>query len=326
MRIVRRIALLLSFTLVPGATPSCTLVLDVPELRATSDDGGDSDRADEDAPYDAGAESDDVRDTLDRAGDVADDAPAETDAGEDVPPGLCPDGMVFVAAGPFVRGSDESEGEDDEHPEHEVFLDAFCIDRLEVTHAAYEACRAASACSPPACPRGFDGYPVNCVNWLRANAYCTWAGKRLPTEAEWEKAARGGCERHLPPDCGFEDERIYPWGNEEPSCDRANFSTCGSSTAAVGTHPAGAGPYGTEDQAGNVAEWTADWYDAAAYQTCAGGCANPTGPAGGTWRVVRGGGFGIGAFGVRVADRFALDPTAEGESVGFRCACAPAEP
>jgi formylglycine-generating enzyme required for sulfatase activity len=174
-----------------------------------------------------------------------------------------PDGMLFVPGGTFMMGSDAG-GQDDEHPAHRVTLRAFFLDRTEVTNGAYAACVAAGKCraSEPASSRqnhfgpdaAFRGaeQPVSSISWDDARAYCVFVGKRLPTEAEFERAARG------------DDERRYPWGNDAPSPERAVFAA--SRTANVGTHPAGAGPYGHLDLAGNVWEWIEDFYDPDAYR------------------------------------------------------------
>jgi formylglycine-generating enzyme required for sulfatase activity len=174
-----------------------------------------------------------------------------------------PEGMALVPAGPFTMGADTG-GELDEHPAHTVDLPAFYLDLTEVTNAAWEVCVAAGACPPhdasSAGRNGFGGdarfrgplQPVSAVSWDSARAYCVRLGKRLPTEAEWEKAARGT------------DARRYPWGNDEPTPERAVFSGIGV-TADVGSHPKGDGPYGHHDLAGNVWEWVEDVYDPYAY-------------------------------------------------------------
>jgi formylglycine-generating enzyme required for sulfatase activity len=171
--------------------------------------------------------------------------------------------MALVPAGPFTMGADTG-GEPDEHPAHAVELPAFYLDLGEVTNEAWSRCVAAGACPPPdASSAGKNGFgadarfrgphqPVSAVAWDSARAYCAWLGKRLPTEAEWEKAARGS------------DARRYPWGNEEPTHDRAVFGAI-EFTADVGTHPRGDGPYGHHDLAGNVWEWVEDVYDPYAY-------------------------------------------------------------
>jgi formylglycine-generating enzyme required for sulfatase activity len=164
--------------------------------------------------------------------------------------------MVAVPAGEFFLGCNEQidrECYDDEKPGRRVFVAAFRIDKTEVTVAQYGRCVQAGGCSSPdtrsGCNYGTGGrdeHPVNCVDWQQADTYCRWAGKRLPTEAEWEKAARG------------RDGRIYPWGNQWDTS-RANVGSGG--TVAVGSYASGASPYGALDMSGNVWEWTADWYD-----------------------------------------------------------------
>jgi formylglycine-generating enzyme required for sulfatase activity len=190
------------------------------------------------------------------------------------------DGMVmlYVPAGDFLMGSTRAEAmQDDETPQHHVYLDTFWIDRTEVTAAQYQRCVDAGKCAAPDCdiqPQG--DLPIACVSWDNAASYCAWAGRRLPTEAEWEKAARGT------------DGREYPWGNEEPDCDRLNYSGCVGRTTPVGSYPSGTSVYGAVDMAGNVEEWVADWYDQTYYATSPE--RNPTGAATSNWgRVVRGG-------------------------------------
>jgi formylglycine-generating enzyme required for sulfatase activity len=252
------------------------------------------------------------------------DAEAGAEGGGDADAGSCPPGMVLVPAGPFVMGSDPGEGGTDEEPEHVVRLSAYCIDVTEVTAADYRACVAAAGCVAPSCEYRPDDHPVVCVDWSRAAAYCAWAGKRLPTEAEWEKAARGGCELAAPAACGIEDERTYPWGDAPPSCALANGEGCGGNTDAVGSRPAGDSAYGAHDMSGNAWEWVADWYDAGYYATCASGCSDPAGPGSGADRVLRGGSWLYGgASDVRAAYRFWLDPTTALNDLGLRCARGP---
>ena len=180
-----------------------------------------------------------------------------------VPPPPSIEGMALVPAGPFTMGADDG-GEPDEHPAHTVTLPAFYLDLTEVTNEAYHACVLKGICPPPD-PKNaatnrfgpdarFRGpkQPASSLGWDSARAYCAWLGKRLPTEAEWEKAARGP------------DARKYPWGNEEPTPSRGVFG--GGVTGDVGGHPSGAGPYGHLDLAGNVWEWVEDIYDPYAYQ------------------------------------------------------------
>jgi formylglycine-generating enzyme required for sulfatase activity len=194
--------------------------------------------------------------------------------------------MVLVPEGSFTMGCTEGpghcmEGEMDQPP-HAVFVSAFEIDETEVSQQAYAACVAAAACTAAA--SGFDpghdgALPVTNVSHDQARGYCAWAGKRLPTEAEWEKAARGT------------DERRYPWGDERPTCAQANLDVCGGKLRAT-TDPAaraGASPYGALDMAGNAEEWVADWFGATYYASSP--ARDPQGPAAstGSGYVVRGG-------------------------------------
>ena len=172
--------------------------------------------------------------------------------------------MVFVPEGPFRMGCDPdleapcNEGGWRDVPQHEVWLSAFWIDRLETTVAEYKACVQAGGC--PAVEDGNTNnkpeMPIRYTNWFAAEAYCAWKGKRLPTEAQWEKAARGT------------DGRKYPWGNEEPTCELARYGkdvdggecpTEDVTTAPPGSFPLGASPYGALDMAGNVGEWVQDY-------------------------------------------------------------------
>jgi formylglycine-generating enzyme required for sulfatase activity len=234
--------------------------------------------------------------------------------------------MVCVPCGPFVMGSDPGEGDGDEMPEHVVTLSAYCIDRTEVTVTAYLACVGAGGCGSPHGPHGTDDYPVGNVTWLQAAGYCSFAGKRLPTEAEWEKAARGGCE--LAGDaasCDGPDERTWPWGDDAPTCDRAVFLGCGTGTARVGSvSPLGDSPYGLQDMAGNAQEWVADYYDAAWYGGCGEPCVDPTGPATSitNMRVARGGDRSGSAAAVRAANRYWFARDFADYDLGFRCAAA----
>ena len=187
------------------------------------------------------------------------DAGAEAAAAEvAVADGGVVDGMLLVPGGTFTMGS-ESGGEGDEHPAHAVTVKAFWLDRTEVTQRAYDECVVAKACPPPDAGilATFGGLfkgpnkPVVGVSWFSARDYCKWKGKRLPREAEFERAVRG------------DDGRRYPWGSDAPTHDRTVFET--NATEDVATHPTGHGPYGHEDLAGNVWEWIEDDYDPLAY-------------------------------------------------------------
>lgn len=158
--------------------------------------------------------------------------------------------MILIPAGPFTMGANHLETDSDERPPHQLHLAAFRIDKYEVTHARYRRCVEAGVCTlipdPAYDDPGRADYPVALASWPQAVAYCQWAGKRLPTEAEWEKAARGT------------DGRRYPWGNQIET-GRANVHTA-HGVSAVGAFPRGASPYGVMDMAGNVWEWTSSRY------------------------------------------------------------------
>lgn len=221
--------------------------------------------------------------------------------------------MLFVPEGEFTMGSDVNT---DEQPIHTVYLDSFWIDQTEVTNAMYAQCVTEGACTVPHDSSSstqddyyyygysrFNNYPVIYVDWFQAMTYCEWAGGSLPTEAQWEKAARGN------------DDRKYPWGNEDPSCDRANILGCKADTASVGSYPAGASLYGVLDMAGNVWEWVSDWYGT--YP--AGTVTNPQGPSSGEARVMRGGSWFDVTNDVRSSLRGGVTPSSNDYNIGFRC-------
>ena len=224
--------------------------------------------------------------------------------------------MVLVPAGEFVIGSNS--GADDEQPEHRVYLDAFYIDKYEVTVDQYDKCVQSGKCTKP--DEGGDcnwgksdrgNHPINCVDWDQARTYCEWVGKRLPTEAEWEKAARGT------------DWRKYPWGDQDASCNYAVMDDggngCGkNSTWPVGSKPNGASPYGAMDMAGNVGEWVADRYGENYYKSNSN--KNPKGPADGNYRVYRGGSWNLNAVNQRSSSRGRYNPVGKNYNCGFRCA------
>ena len=232
-----------------------------------------------------------------------------------------PGEMVSVPAGKFMMGcvGGDSNCQPNEKPYHEVVLDAYSIDKHEVTVSEYVACILAGKCTNPnsgyGCNFGIADrkkHPVNCVDWSQAKAYCEFAGKRLPTEAEWEKAARGT------------DGRIYPWGNTSPTCNYAVMNEgnagCGrNSTWDVCSKTSGNSPYGACDMAGNVWEWVADWYSESYYTSAA--VSNPQGPGSGQYRVLRGGSWFYINDGLRASYRLINVPSIwDYYFFGFRCA------
>ena len=237
-------------------------------------------------------------------------SPAPEETAEPAAPPVT-DIMIEIPAGPFTMGSDA--GDPDGAPVHEVDLPAFEIDQFEVTNADFAQFVEATGYQTDAekegrsknwrdSAEGKDNHPVVRVSWNDAVAYCEWLGKRLPTEAEWEKAARGT------------DGRTYPWGDDwDPS--KANVKDTGlRGTAAVGSFGAGASPYGVEDMAGNVWEWTADWYEP--YP----GSTYDSEYYAQKFKVVRGGGWFEMDDAVRTTNRDLTSPTAANDDIGFRCA------
>jgi formylglycine-generating enzyme required for sulfatase activity len=232
--------------------------------------------------------------------------------------------MMRVGEGPFVMGS--IRGLQDENPEHEVLLDAFYIDRFEVTIGGYTGCVSAGACSAPPIVRsrtrsayygvpGLENFPVIYGTWQEAQTYCEWRGAHLPTEAQWEKAARWD------PQAGR--AREVPW-LLEGAIDRYFLNYGGSlfgDTRAIDNYPQGASYYGIEDVSGNVAEWVYDWYGADFYDITP--YANPTGPQDGTEKVFRGGSFASFGAELRPAARRHAPPDSREETLGFRCAFTP---
>lgn len=274
-------------------------------------------------------------------------------------PETCVSGMVEIPAGEFWMGCNAFPA-DSCHvvdvPLHSVLLSAYLIDLTEVTAGQYAHCVDAGICSFVADNEcistpmktnlgkpGFENHPMNCCQFKHAEAYCGWAGKRLCTEAEWEKAARGGCEFYS--SCKLETPP-YPWGTQAPTCQKAVYNNCEQSwTAAVGTHPQGASPYGVFDLAGNVKEFTNDWFatdyycmgkdadvvEADGTDICPSGAVpapdvgqDPLGPVTGEKKVVRGGAWDDVASGnLRSYRRAALIPAMTGVELGFRCCADP---
>lgn len=230
--------------------------------------------------------------------------PAPVTIGKDGAP------ATMVPAGAFAMG------DDDESPRREIYVDAFYLDTYEVTTARYaKFLEATGSVRRPEqwedlAPDRDGGLPVVGVDWRDADAYCRWAGRRLPTEAEWEKAARGT------------DGRAYPWGNDEPTAARARFAGDQTSPykggrATVGSHPAGESPYGVHDLSGNAAEWVADWY---AEGFARNDVRNPRGPETGTARVIRGGGWRDPAGRIKSTKRYFASPENTSDDIGLRCA------
>lgn len=218
--------------------------------------------------------------------------------------------QVFVPAGSFVMGKDE-DGGSDHAPEHTIKLGAYWIDAFEVSNAFYRNCVNAGGCSVPDeinwqyNSHLFERYPVVYVTWGQALAYCEWAGKDLPTEAEWEKAARGS------------DGSLYPWGNERPNSLLANFGDGVGMVVFAESYPDGASQFGALNMAGNAREWIADRYNPTYYQRSPSD--DPKGAADGDLRSLRGGGFNDPLDRLMSYNRFKHAPGSPGSNRGFRC-------
>jgi iron(II)-dependent oxidoreductase len=266
--------------------------------------------------------------------DVADVVPEWTPEGKKAAAHLTTlppkDEMALIPPGPFLMGSNRQVDRNSypaEFPQRTVYLDAYEIDKYEVTAVQYLKYVLANNL-PPLVDWKWGGvfqetmaaHPVMHISWFEADAYCKWAGKRLPTSAEWEKAARGT------------DGRIYPWGNEPAGLSRANFGRTGLSgpvrdrperlllyppIVSVDKYENAVSPYGVFNMAGNVAEWTADWYDPGYYKYAPN--ENPKGPAHGSHKAFRGGGWVDSTPSVRPAQRNGADPKTRMNWLGFRC-------
>lgn len=234
--------------------------------------------------------------------------------------------LLYVPAGEFTMGTDD--GQNDETPVHTVYLDAFWIDQTEVTNLKFSFflnqeeyqseshekwfdndgnnVRIHSEDSVWEADNGYESFPVITVSWFGAESYCSWANRRLPTEAEWEKAARGV------------DKRKYPWGNDQPNSKLLNYKQQVGSPTEVGTYSNGTSPYGAWDMAGNAVEWVNDWYNGAYYLDSP--AANPLGPPDGYARVLRGGSWAAPIYAARTTHRIGGNPSLTLNDFGFRCA------
>ena len=224
--------------------------------------------------------------------------------------------MAVIPEGSFAMGANGTDALEDERPHHQVWLDRFEMDRYEVTTGQYAEFLAHVKQPAPwqweaVDPALHSDRPVVGVSWFEADAYCRWRGKRLPTEAEWEKAARGI------------DGRLFPWGNQVPTERLANFAlgarfNYSQVLMPVQRYEAGVSPYGLYQMAGNVGEWVADWYGATYYETSP--LRNPTGPDVGSFRVLRGGSWSDLPKYLLTYGRFKLFPETRNSYTGFRCA------
>jgi eukaryotic-like serine/threonine-protein kinase len=272
--------------------------------------------------------------------------PSPTPSSESVLKSISPkDGMtmIYINEGEFLMGTTEDQAAFNiqkcisdtkntqpiceeflkgEVPQHKVFLDAYWIDQTDITNEMYSKCVSNGVCRRPYeayshTRKGYYGnslfndYPVIYVDWDQAKSYCQWVGRRLPTEAEWEKAARGT------------DGRTYPWGEGIDGW-KANYLGLNDTTP-VNNHPDGVSPYEIYDMAGNVSQWVADWYDETYYQSKL-NWHNPIGCSGNycfynyPFKVIRGGGWNSGMYDVRSAFRFYASPSTVEDNIGFRCA------
>jgi eukaryotic-like serine/threonine-protein kinase len=257
-----------------------------------------------------------------------------TPSSEELPMRYSPtDGMpqMYVPAGQVRMGGLDVHADDDELPAHYVSINAFWVDQLEVTNAMYLLCVQAGKCDLPANwssekrtsyfnDPAYKDYPVVQISWEQANIYCAWAGRHLPTEAQWERAARG------------DDFRTFPWGDEPPGEIYANYNRLVGDTSRVGSYTAGASPFGALDMAGNVWEWTTDYFSTQYYASSP--LTDPTGPidSSNNRRVIRGGSYQDEWIDIRVSKRGSAlgpnpnaayeDPLRNGEhssKIGFRC-------
>lgn len=232
-----------------------------------------------------------------------------------------PQNMEYITGGYAIMGAEAGDvnAQPDAKPNHPVYLDGFYMDRYEVSNGDYAQCVAAGECAEPTSNASrtresyygnvnFSRFPVVNVTWQDAADYCAYAGKRLPTEAEWERAARGA-----------DSDRIYSWGNSAPRSPFINTSDIPGDTEMPNSYPKGGSPFGIQDTIGNVSEWTSDWYSAD-YYSSEDAVRNPQGPASGSEKVVRGGSFETRLSTLHITNRYPMDPDAGYDTVGFRCA------
>jgi formylglycine-generating enzyme required for sulfatase activity len=244
--------------------------------------------------------------------------------------------MIFIPEGIFLMGEDESDDRD-RQPAHLIRLDGYFIDESEVTNGAYLQCETAGVCRPPASPNAsyhasyygdpaFDDFPVIFVNWFDAEAFCQWRGARLPSEAEWEKAAGFNAIEGV--------RTLYPWGDEfdgtllnfcDNNCPRdhrdGSVDDGHQDTAPTGSYNDGRSSYGIYDMSGNVMEWVADWYDSRFYESSTD--TNPLGPLDGQFKSIRGGSWLSPAEETTITIRDSFDPLVARTNLGFRCAMTP---
>lgn len=261
-------------------------------------------------------------------------SPTETPQAEEASKGN-EESLIYIPAGEFWMGSEGVDAPENEQPQHKVSLDDFWIYETEVTNAMFEdfvqetgyqtsveksgwsytfdgvAWQKTSGAywrqpeGKGSSLRGREGHPVVHISWYDANTYCLWSGGRLPTEAEWEKAARGTTNAQ------------YPWGNNAPTAQLLNFESNIMNTVPVGSYPQGKSIYGVYDMSGNVWEWVSDWYDSEYYQHSP--SSNPQGAESGNTHVFRGGSWDDEASSVTATVRVGFDPATTSASIGFRC-------
>jgi len=224
-----------------------------------------------------------------------------------------PEGMVLIPAGEFLMGADD--GLQDARPPHRVYLSSYWFDKYEVTNARYRQCVEGGGCTPPKDRLTFEDlqraqHPVTNITWNQARSFCQWQGKRLPTEAEWEKAARGT------------DGRRYAWGNDgevvRVRVKNGDLKPGANGTERVGRQTATSSPYGALDMIGNVSEWVKDWYAEDFYQTSS--SHDPQGPLRGSFRVLRGGEWNEKPPNLQASYRGWDEVTYWGPTLGVRCA------